>query len=174
MKRTILILTAITVMLLGAIQAQAQYYLEVEYYMEEEYAPEGEPAPSHSRVDSVLMEANKYLGTPYRWGGKAPGGFDCAGFVRYVYSKFGVSLAPAAPPQYRQGSPVKRSDLRPGDLVFFGGSHNPQAIGHVGIVTSVGEDEFFFIHASNSGVRVSTSKETYYRHRYISACRVLE
>ena len=161
-------------MLLGTIQAKAQYYPEVEYYMEEEYAPEGEPTHLHSRVDSVLMEANKYMGTPYRWGGKAPGGFDCAGFVRYVYSKFGVSLAPAAPPQYRQGSPVKRSDLRPGDLVFFGGSRNPKAIGHVGIVTSVGVDEFFFIHASNSGVRVSTSKETYYRHRYISACRVLE
>lgn len=124
-------------------------------------------------ADMVIDEANRYLGTPYRWGGKTPEGFDCAGFTRFIYSQFGVNLAPSAAPQYKQGKVVKKADLAKGDLVFYGGSRSTKAIGHVGIVTEVGVDGFSFIHASRSGVRISSSKEPYYSRRYIGACRIL-
>ena len=127
-----------------------------------------------SMAATVIGEAMKYLGTPYRWGGKTPAGFDCAGFVRYVYSRFGLTLSPSAPSQSKEGVRLKREELAPGDLVFYGGSRNTKAIGHVGLVTEVGEDGFKFIHASNTGVRVSCSTEPYYKARYICACRVID
>lgn len=120
----------------------------------------------------VIEEAMRYIGTPYRWGGKTPKGFDCAGFTSFVYSKFGVSLAPSAGPQYKQGAKIGKDDLCKGDLVFWCGRGKHRGIGHVGIVTSVDNGEFEFIHASSTGVRITSSKEPYYKCRYVGACRV--
>lgn len=128
--------------------------------------------PGATVADMVIDEAKQHIGTPYRWGGKTPKGFDCAGFTRYVYAKFGVSLAPSAAPQYRQGTVLKEGDLKRGDLVFYAGSKNEHRIGHVGIVTTVDADGFSFIHASNTGVRIDLSSDPYYKSRYIGACRV--
>ena len=110
---------------------------------------------------TIISEAMKYIGTPYRWGGKTPAGFDCAGFTRYVYSKFGLTLGPSAPSQVHEGKRLKNDEIRPGDLVFYGGSRNRKAVGHVGLVTEVDEGGFKFVHASNTGVRVSSSREPY-------------
>ena len=123
-------------------------------------------------ADMVIEEAMRYIGTPYRWGGKTPKGFDCAGFTRFVYSKFGVELAPSAGPQYKAGPKISPNDLCKGDLVFWGGRGKHRGIGHVGIVTSVSDGEFEFIHASSTGVRITSSKEPYYKCRYVGACRV--
>ncbi len=125
-------------------------------------------------ADLVIAEASRYIGTPYRWGGKSPSGFDCAGFTRYVYSKFGVELASSAAPQYKAGPSVARGDLQKGDLVFYGGRGNRKAIGHVGIVTSVEGNSFEFIHASSTGIRITSSNEPYYKVRYVGACRVID
>lgn len=125
--------------------------------------------------DSVINESMKYIGVPYKWGGKTPKGFDCAGFTRYIYGKFGVSLAASAAPQYKEGIRVKKNELAVADLVFFGGRHSTKSIGHVGIVTSVEPDgSFKFIHASSTGIRITSSKESYYVKRYISACRIID
>ena len=126
-------------------------------------------------ADMVIDEAMKYLGTPYRWGGKNPKGFDCAGFTRYIYSKFGVELAPSAAPQYRIGTVLKTEEICKGDLVFYAGRSGSKHIGHVGIVTTVNENGFEFIHAQTStGVAISSSREPYYANRYIGACRVVD
>ena len=113
-------------------------------------AAQEEHSFSDNAIDSVISEAKKHLGVPYRWGGKNPKGFDCAGFTHYVYGKFGVNLAVSAGPQYNQGTKVKLSELSVGDLVFFGGRHGgKKSIGHVGIVTSVDSNNgFHFIHAA--------------------------
>jgi len=129
-----------------------------------------------SVADLVIEEAMKYIGIPYRWGGKSPKGFDCAGFTRFIYGKFGITLAPSAAPQYKVGKLLKNSEIRKGDLVFYGGrGGSNKSIGHVGIVTSVDENGFRFIHsATSSGICISNSNEAYYKKRFVGACRVVD
>ena len=106
----------------------------------------------------------RYLGVPYVWGGSSPSGFDCSGFVAYVYAQMGVSLPHYTGAQWAVGEPVSTSDLQPGDLVFFDG------LGHVGIY--VGNDRF--VHASSSrGVTVSSLHEKYWATRYLGAKRLI-
>jgi cell wall-associated NlpC family hydrolase len=95
----------------------------------------------------------RYLGTPYVWGGASPSGFDCSGFVMYVFSQIGVSLPHSSYAQYGYGSPVSRGDLQPGDLVFFDG------LGHEGIYVGGGS----FIHSPHTGdvVKISSMSGWY-------------
>jgi cell wall-associated NlpC family hydrolase len=118
------------------------------------------PPPTHSSVVSI---AERYLGVPYRWGGASPSGFDCSGLVMYVYGQVGVSLPHSSYAQYGMGSPVSRSDLQPGDLVFFDG------LGHVGIY--VGGNSF--IHAPHTGDVVKISSISgWYASTYVGARRL--
>jgi LysM repeat protein len=130
-----------------------------------------------TKVDSLLTFAHAYLKTPYRGGGTSPAGFDCSGFTSFVYSNFGYKLNRSSGSQVENGVKINRSDLRPGDLVFFKGRNaSASRIGHVGIVTSVnGDGTFSFIHSAvQTGVVVSQSQENYYARRYVTACRVIE
>lgn len=97
-----------------------------------------DPPPSRSVAPSrtgnaVVDIAMQYLGVPYQWGGASPSGFDCSGFVMYVYGKVGIGLPHSAAAQYNSGTHVSRSQLAPGDLVFFG-----SPIHHVGIYVGGG------------------------------------
>lgn len=126
-------------------------------------------------VDSVIAESMRHIGTPYRYGGSSPRGFDCAGFTRYIYGLFEVQLPHSSAAQYPVGKPVEQGQWQVGDLVFFTGRAIRKHIGHVGIVTGVDSSGFSFIHASvGHGIRVSHSKESYYVRRYVGACRLLE
>jgi peptidoglycan DL-endopeptidase CwlO len=105
----------------------------------------------------------QYLGTPYVWGGASPSGFDCSGFVMYVYAQVGVSLPHSSYGQYGAGSPVSRDQLQAGDLVFFNG------LGHVGIYVGGGS----FIHAPHTGDVVKISSMTgWYASTYVGARRI--
>lgn len=125
----------------------------------------------------IVRRAMKYIGVPYRSGRMNPKtGFDCSGFTTYVFRKENISLTRSSRSQFREGSKIDdRKELRKGDLVFFCGSRVGSAIGHVGIVTQVDHETgaFSFIHASRTGVRISSSDEAYYQKRYVGACRVL-
>ena len=121
------------------------------------------PSGRGARVAAV---AKRYLGIPYRWGGESPGtGFDCSGFVMYVFSRVGVSLPRVVSAQYRVGKAVSRSALRPGDIVFFDG------LGHDGIYIGGGR----FVHSPNSGdvVKISSLREGWYHSRWVGARRVV-
>lgn len=118
-------------------------------------------APSRGNVVAIAM---RYLGVPYRWGGASPStGFDCSGFTMYVYAQVGISLPHYTGSQYAMGVPVPRSQLQPGDLVFFDG------LGHEGIY--VGNNQF--IHAPHTGDVVKISSISgWYASTYVGARRV--
>ena len=123
-------------------------------------APTGAPDSQYGGVVGIAMQ---YLGTPYRWGGSSPSGFDCSGFVMYVYSQVGVSLPHNAAMQYGYGTAVSRSELQPGDLVFFNG------LGHNGIYIGGGQ----FIHSPHTGDVVKISSMTgWYDSTYVGARRL--
>jgi peptidoglycan DL-endopeptidase CwlO len=83
--------------------------------------------------NAVIAYASNFLGVPYVWGGTTPAGFDCSGFVQYVFAHFGISLPRVASAQQMVGTYVSREDLQPGDLVFFG-----EPAHHVGIYVGNG------------------------------------
>jgi peptidoglycan DL-endopeptidase CwlO len=116
-----------------------------------------------SRYGGVVGIAMQFLGTPYVYGGSSPSGFDCSGFVMYVYAKVGVSLPHNAAAQYGYGTPVSRSQLQPGDLVFFNG------LGHNGIYIGGGS----FIHSPHTGdvVKIS-SLSGWYSSTWVGARRL--
>lgn len=83
------------------------------------------------RRGTVVRAALGQLGTPYRWGGASPGGFDCSGLVVWSYGRIGMRLPHSTTSLIRMGRSVRRSSIRPGDLVFtFGGGHVGIYIGH--------------------------------------------
>lgn len=127
-------------------------------------------------VHLLLKEAKAQLGCKYRHGHSGNGYFDCSGFTKYVYAQIGYYLNPSSKVQFTQGRPVKRNELRAGDLVFFGGSKAINTVGHVGIVVDVSRDgkSFRFIHASSRGVVIDRFPDmAYYVKRYIGARRIL-
>lgn len=126
---------------------------------------------SNALADQIVATAKEYLGTPYVWGGTSPKGFDCSGFVYYVYQQYGYQLQRRASLQYaNNGVSVSKSQLQPGDLVFFSDSVDP--IGHVGMYIGNG----YFIHASSGkGCVCITALEgsSYYVNHYAGAKRII-
>jgi cell wall-associated NlpC family hydrolase len=120
-----------------------------------------------ARYSSVAGIAEQYLGVPYVFGGESPSGFDCSGLVAYAYAQVGVSLPHYTVAQYNYANSVSvsRSQLQPGDLVFFAG------LGHVGIYVGGGQ----FIHAPHTGsvVRIDSLSGGWYASEYDGAKRIL-
>jgi len=113
--------------------------------------------------------AKGFLGVPYAWGGISPGGFDCSGFVYYVYSHYGVSLPRVADEQYEFGQRVSANDMQPGDLVFYS-TYTPGP-SHVGIYIGNGQ----FVHASSGAdqVTITAMSKAYYNERFLGAFRIV-
>lgn len=121
-------------------------------------------------VKSVIDMAESFLGTPYVWGGTTPKGFDCSGFVQYVYGKNGYSITRTTYTQWaNDGVRVSRSELKPGDLVYFGSGDSPS---HVGLYVGGG----MMIHSPRTGdvVKYSTIESGYYNNCYLGALRIIQ
>lgn len=122
-------------------------------------------------ANQIVATAKQYLGTPYVYGGSSPRGFDCSGFMYYLYGQYGYSLMRRASMQYASnGVSVAKSDLQPGDLVFFSDSVDP--IGHVGMYIGDGQ----FIHASSGKgcVCITSLSSSYYYNHYTGAKRIIQ
>ncbi|WP_026695723.1 C40 family peptidase [Peribacillus kribbensis] len=110
----------------------------------------------------LINYAKKFIGTPYVWGGTSPSGFDCSGFIYYVFKEQGIYLPRTSSTLYTNVG-LKVSSPSPGDLVFFNTSGS--GVSHVGIY--IGNNEF--ISAESSGVKVSSLTNTYWGPRYLGA-----
>ena len=123
-----------------------------------------------TQAEKIIETAKQYLGTPYVYGGASPKGFDCSGFIYFLLTQYGYSIYRTASTQFaHDGVYVEKSDLIPGDLVFFGDSNDP--IAHVGMYIGDGE----FIHSSSGEGKVVITKLSmnYYTKYYAGAKRVI-
>ena len=128
-----------------------------------------------SSVGSDLISyARQFIGIRYKWGGTTPKGFDCSGYTSYVMKHFGVTIPRTSQEQSKSGTKVSKSELRTGDLVFFGRSSTNKTVSHVGIYISNGN----FIHSSSGGggkgVTISNLNSGSYAARYVGARRYLK
>ncbi|MDI6879661.1 MAG: C40 family peptidase [Desulfitobacteriaceae bacterium] len=121
-----------------------------------------------SQVDKIISRAYSLKGVPYVWGGTTPSGFDCSGFVQFVFRSAGISLPRTAEEQYKVGSPVNRGELRPGDLVFFQ-TYKPGA-SDVRIYIGGGKT----IGSAGDGVAIHSLSESYWSKHYLGARRVIK
>lgn len=119
---------------------------------------------------AVVELAMQYNGAAYVWGGESPSGFDCSGFVKYIYATAaGVSLPHSAKAQAKYGVVVSKDELQPGDLVFF--ETYTSGISHVGIY--IGNNQFIHAANSRSGVKITSLGSSGYE-KYKGAVRLLQ
>jgi cell wall-associated NlpC family hydrolase len=129
---------------------------------------ESSPVSGSAAPRRVAATAVQFVGYPYRWGGSSPAGFDCAGFVAYVYGSEGQRLPSSLGGQLAAGRRIGADELRAGDLVFFANTYMP-GLSHVGIYLGGGR----FVHAADeaNGVVTSSMWDHYWGPRYYGASR---
>lgn len=120
---------------------------------------------------AVCDIAAQFLGVPYVWGGTSPNGFDCSGLVQYVYAQLGFKLARVADDQMKEGIPVSRDQLMPGDIIGFSSSGLGGYASHIGIYVGDG----MMIHAPHTGdvVKYTSINSDYYASRFAGARRII-
>ncbi|MBS1523998.1 MAG: C40 family peptidase [Bacteroidetes bacterium] len=128
---------------------------------------------------NLLYFAQSLIGTPYREASSGPSrGFDCSGFVSYVFKSFNANVPRSSSDFANAGREINIGDAKPGDIILFKGtkSHHPHSIGHVGIVYSNDNNELRFIHSTSGreyGVTISSMKEGSYQRRFVKVVRLL-
>ena len=131
--------------------------------------PSRDQAPNRL-AKQITALARQLRNTPYAWGGSSPGGFDCSGYIYYLFHYFHLELPRMADEQYEVGIPVKRTELQEGDLVYF--STYMPGPSHVGLY--IGDNAF--IHASSAAgkVIITPLNSDYYQANYLGARRVIK
>ncbi|WP_082087931.1 C40 family peptidase [Domibacillus indicus] len=120
--------------------------------------------------ESVVAYGKKFIGVPYVWGGTTPGGFDCSGFVQYIYKNVAdVSLPRTTGEQYAVGTAVAKSELQVGDLIFYANTYK-KGISHVGIYA--GNNQVLNA-TSSKGIALVSMNDSYWGPKYAGAKRVL-
>lgn len=120
------------------------------------------------KASDIVKTAAQYKGVPYRFGGTTPSGFDCSGYIMYVFGQHNIKTTRSADTQFKEGVFVLKKDLRPGDLVFF--ETYEKGASHAGIYAGSGK----FWHASSSkGVMLSGLEENYWKKRYLGSRRII-
>jgi cell wall-associated NlpC family hydrolase len=128
--------------------------------------------------DSVISYAKKYIGTPYVYAAASPNkGFDCSGFVNYVYKHFGITVPRSSVGFKDLGRALKPSEFKVGDVLVFYGYRNSNSVGHVGIISEANGMKSKFIHASSGkemAVTISELSSSAYTKRFYKCVNVLQ
>jgi cell wall-associated NlpC family hydrolase len=171
LKSPIHIFFLLTIVLLFSTNSFASDSYEFDYTVSFE---DSIPKKSNPKVDAIISYAKTFLGVPYRYGGSTPSGFDCSGFINYIFGNFGFSLVRSSYGLAEIGETIALSEIQPGDLMFFKGSNvNSTSVGHVAMVIDVTADEIKFIHSANGGVQITNFKTSkYYIQRYVKTKRL--
>jgi len=126
-------------------------------------------------IDSIIGFARTHLGAPYKWAGTTPAGFDCSGFVYYVFHHFDIPIPRMPDDIAKSRERLTMSELRPGDFAYFKGRNvNSDRIGHIALVTGKTKNGFRMIHASTSQGIVENNYEdfTYWKNRFLFGTRM--
>ena len=123
--------------------------------------------------NKILNNAKKYLGGKYVWGGTQPKGFDCSGYVQYLYKKEGIALPRTAYAQSKVGLYVTRGELKRGDLLFFLTDKKRNIpITHVGMY--IGDDKFIHAASKKKGIIISSLSKSKYNKIFVKAKRIIK
>ncbi|KAF2330023.1 C40 family peptidase [Flavobacterium nitrogenifigens] len=135
------------------------------------------PTQTEINRDSIITYAKQYLGTPYVYASSNPKkGFDCSGFVSYVFKNYGISLPRSSAEYKKLGKTLKPEDFKVGDIIVFYGYKNKTAIGHLGIICEANGMQSKFIHASSGKaqqVTVTALDTEHYTKRFYKCVDVL-
>jgi cell wall-associated NlpC family hydrolase len=125
---------------------------------------------NHATSDIVTL-AKQYLGVPYRYGGSTPAGFDCSGYMLFLFHQFGKELPRTADQQATVGNPVKIENMRPGNIIFFATTKEDPGISHTGLYIG----DHLFIHASSSAKKIIISNldNPYWQDSFREARQIL-
>lgn len=127
------------------------------------------PQEAEELTQALYETAESLLGIRYRWGGTSPKGFDCSGFIRYVFGSNGIELHRTSQDQLADGIIVAKEDLQPGDLLYFTGTHGGAVVTHVAMYIGNGK----MIHADSDGVSLDSLNSSYYGRRFLCARRIV-
>ena len=123
--------------------------------------------------ENILKNAKKHLGENYVWGGTVPGGFDCSGYMQYIYKKEGVSIPRTAYQQSKVGKEVSRFELKKGDLLFFLTDKSRNIpVTHVGMY--LGDDKFIHAASKRKGIIISSFSKSRYSRLFVKAPRIIK
>ena len=123
--------------------------------------------------ENILKNAKKHLGEPYVWGGTKPNGFDCSGYMQYIYKKEGVSIPRTAYAQSKVGKEVSRFHLKKGDLLFFLTDKSRKIpVTHVGMY--IGEGKFIHAASKRKGIIITSLEESRYSMLFVKATRIIK
>lgn len=127
--------------------------------------------------DSIIVYAKKYLGTPYLYASSNPKkGFDCSGFVSYVFSNFGLTLPRSSSGYKNLGKALKPEDFKVGDILVFYGYKDRTIVGHLGIICEANGMQSKFIHASSGKaqqVTITSLDTEHYTKRFYKCIDIL-
>jgi len=131
-----------------------------------------------SKRDSIVIYAHTLLKTPYLWGGTSTKGFDCSGFLYYVYKKYKIKVSRTSSGYINKGNNIELKKVKPADVLLFTGTDSSnRKIGHIGMVVSNTDGVIDFIHASSSkkhfGVTITRYNNSGYTKRFIKAISII-